>query len=163
MTVSDFPTQVGQFLSFGLLPETIGLLSVDQLTEVLQVPVAQVVPIPQMPVWTLGIYNWRGEILWLVDLGQFLGLAASPPTQQHGSVHYAVLLIHGQGGHRLGLVVARTEDIMVKSQAELQPLGGSLFPPTLTKLSRGYWRNAEGEALILLDGEAVLQSLLSHT
>jgi len=59
-----------QFLRFHLVPDTTALLPVRQMSEVLTVPIAQVVPIPHTPAWVMGVYNWRGEILWLVDLVQ---------------------------------------------------------------------------------------------
>ncbi len=63
-----------QFLRFHLVPDTTLMLSITQLTEVLTIPVGQIIPIPHMPAWVMGVYNWRGEILWMVDLGQLVGL-----------------------------------------------------------------------------------------
>ncbi len=36
-----------------------------------------VAPIPHLPDWLLGVTNWRGEVLSVVDLAAFLGLAAA--------------------------------------------------------------------------------------
>ncbi|GBF83604.1 chemotaxis signal transduction protein [Aphanothece sacrum FPU3] len=69
-----------QFLRFDLVPDTTLMLPVAQLTEVLTVPLGQIVPIPHMPPWVMGIYNWRGEILWMVDLGHLLGLNSLAST-----------------------------------------------------------------------------------
>ncbi len=69
-----------QFLRFRLLPDSTALLPVHQITEVLTIPLSQIVPIPHMPAWTMGVYNWRGEILWIVDLGHLVGL--TPIYQQ---------------------------------------------------------------------------------
>lgn len=63
-----------QFLRFHLLPDTTVLLPIQQLTEVLTIPRSQIVPIFQMPTWVMGAYNWRGEVLWIVDLGYLVGL-----------------------------------------------------------------------------------------
>ncbi|HEY9652883.1 MAG TPA: chemotaxis protein CheW, partial [Coleofasciculaceae cyanobacterium] len=63
-----------QFLRFHLLPNTTALLPIEQLTEVLTISRDQVVPIFHMPPWVMGVYNWRGEILWILDLGHLIGL-----------------------------------------------------------------------------------------
>jgi len=63
-----------QFLRFHLEPETKIMLPIEQVTEVLKIDVGNIVPIPQMPSWVMGVYNWRGEILWIVDLGHLIGL-----------------------------------------------------------------------------------------
>lgn len=63
-----------QFLRFHLFPDSPALLPIHQITEVLTIPLRQIVPIPHMPAWTMGVYNWRGEILWIVDLGHLVGL-----------------------------------------------------------------------------------------
>lgn len=63
-----------QFLQFYLDSEIRVMLPVAQITEVLKIELARIVPIPQMPPWVMGVYNWRGDILWMVDLGHLLGL-----------------------------------------------------------------------------------------
>ncbi len=65
---------VTQFLRFQLDPHTKAMLPIDHITEVLKIPFGQIVPIPQMPAWVMGVYNWRGEILWMVDLAHLIGL-----------------------------------------------------------------------------------------
>lgn len=50
-----------QFLRFHLVPDTTAMLPVQQMTEVLTMGVSEIVPIPQMPGWVMGVYNWRGK------------------------------------------------------------------------------------------------------
>ena len=82
-----------QFLRFHLMPDTTALLPVHQMTEVVTMAINEVVPIPHLPAWVMGVYNWRGEILWLVDLGHLIGL---PPIHQQatGRSTYTAIVIH---------------------------------------------------------------------
>ena len=63
-----------QFLRFRLEPDTKVMLPIGQITEVLKIAIGNIVPIPEMPAWIMGVYNWRGEILWMLDLGHLIGL-----------------------------------------------------------------------------------------
>ena len=72
-TAEEAAKEQQQFLRFHLAPDLNAALPVEQMTEVFTVATTKVVPIPHMPPWVIGVYNWRGEILWLVDLGYLLG------------------------------------------------------------------------------------------
>ena len=110
-----------QFLRFHLEPDLNAALPVDQMTEVFTVSTSKVVPIPHMPPWVIGVYNWRGEILWLVDLGYLLG--GTPLYQQTSSrsLYTAIVINSQQSGGRqgsstagkkmLGLAVNRVENM----------------------------------------------------
>jgi positive phototaxis protein PixI len=136
-----------QCLRFRLTAGTTVLLPVEQITEILSLPAVEVIPIPQMPPWVLGVYNWRGEVLWIADLAVKLGLEPLVATS------YPTILLHSQG-QRLGLAVQGVED-MVWSES-LQPLTRSWLPPALTAVATGFWLDPSGEALILLNGTALL-------
>ena len=87
------PNFIGeQFLRLYLDGETGALLPISQLTEVLNVSYSQVMPIPHMYPWIMGVYNWRGEILWLVDLANLVGIT---PMYQQGltSSNYTVVVL----------------------------------------------------------------------
>src|SRR4028119_505422 len=81
-----------QFLRFRLFPNTIALLPVPQLTEVLTIRSSQIVPIFHMPAWVMGVYNWRGEILWMVDLGHLVGLTPWHQQANSSSIYRAIVL-----------------------------------------------------------------------
>ena len=161
-----------QFLRFHLFPDTTALLSVLQMTEVLTIPITQIVPIPHMPAWVMGVYNWRGEILWIVDMGQLLGL--TPLYQQAISrAMYTTIVIHGAkeansrqrtgsqiiGGKTLGLVVSQVEDIEWCHPDVIQSPPQSTVTPELVPFLRGYWLKNNGEMLVVLDGEAIIAGM----
>ncbi len=164
--------QVGQqFLRIHLLPDTAAMLPVQQMTEVLTIPIASVVPIPQMPAEVMGVYNWRGEILWIVDLGHLIGL--TPLHQQATSrSNYTAVVIHSTGqasdknqssqktGRKtLGLLVNRLEDMEWCNPDEIQSPPLSAVTPQLVPFLRGYWLKSNGEILVVLDGNSIIAGM----
>jgi positive phototaxis protein PixI len=161
-----------QFLRFNLFPDTTALLSVLQMTEVLDIAVNQIVPISHMPAWVMGVYNWRGEILWIVDVGLLVGLR---PIYDRGISRstYATIVIHGAqetigsqrtgrqitGRKMLGLVVNEVEDIEWCNPDTIQSPPQSAVTPEMVPFLRGYWLSATGEMLVVLDGEAIIAGM----
>lgn len=155
-----------QFLRVHLIPDTTALLPVLQMTEVLNIPIAQILPIPHMPAWVMGVYNWRGEILWMVDLGHLLGL--TPLYQQAKScLNHTAIVIHGgqqavsktTGKKLLGLVVNRVEDMELCNPDSIQSPPQSTVASELVLFLRGYWLKSNGEILAVLDGKSIISRM----
>ncbi|MEQ9237830.1 chemotaxis protein CheW [Coleofasciculus sp. E2-BRE-01] len=156
-----------QFLRFHLLPDTTALLSVRQLTEVLHIPIGQIVPIPHTPAWVMGVYNWRGEILWMVDIGHLVGL--TPWYQQiTGASNYTAIVLHTRSlsqistqvkSQMLGLVVNRVEDMEWCNPDGIQSPPSAPVTPELAPFLRGYWVKSSGEMLAVLDGTAITEAM----
>lgn len=156
-----------QFLRFHLLPNTTALLPIEQLTEVLTISRDQVVPIFHMPPWVMGVYNWRGEILWVLDLGHLIGL--NPWYQQSISTPtFTAVVLQPQfksatpnkdKSHILGLVVNRVEDIEWCSLDAIQSPPLSAVTPELVPFLRGYWLKSNHEMLLLIDGQAIIEAM----
>lgn len=154
----ESPNDGEQFLRLQLVAETTMLLPVRQLAEVLTIETHQIVPIPHLPAWVMGIYNWRGEILWMLDVGHLCGLA--PWYQQsHTSVHsVAVLQIADDAKPQtLGLVVSQIEEIEWCDPTKIQPF--TAVTSRLAAFIQGYWCKPNGEALAVLDGKAVMAAM----
>jgi len=156
-----------QFLRFYLLPDTTALLPIQQLTEVLTIPKAQIVPIFQMPAWVMGAYNWRGEVLWMVDLGHLVGLTPWHQQANITSAHTAIVLqaptkdstATNPKHEMLGLVVNRVEDIEWCNPDWIQSPPSSTVTPELVPFLRGYWLKSNGEMLVVIDGKAIMLSM----
>jgi len=159
-----------QFLRLHLAHNTIALLPLQQLTEVLTIPIGQIVPIPHMRAWVIGVYNWRGEILWMVDLGHLVGLTPWYQQTSSASAHQAVVLrVYSNNTSStkvkikmLGLVVNRVEDIEWCNSDSIQSPPSSTVTAELVPFLRGYWVKANGEVLTVLDGEAIMRAMPSH-
>ncbi|MEQ9670228.1 chemotaxis protein CheW [Coleofasciculus sp. G2-EDA-02] len=160
-------SETEQFLRFHLLPDTTALLSVRQLTEVLNIPMGQIVPIPHTPPWVMGVYNWRGEILWMVDVGHLVGL--TPWYQQiTGASNYTAIVLNTPSPSQtstqvksqiLGLVVNRVEDIEWCNPDGIQSPPSAPVTPELAPFLRGYWVKSTGEMLAVLDGTAITEAM----
>jgi purine-binding chemotaxis protein CheW len=48
-------------------------LPASGVREVMSVYLDRITPIPNASPFFLGTYNWRGQVIWVADLGQFLG------------------------------------------------------------------------------------------
>ncbi|MCG8365586.1 MAG: chemotaxis protein CheW [Pseudanabaenales cyanobacterium] len=156
-----------QFLRFRLEPDTTALLPIRQLTEVLKIPIGEIMPIPHMPTWVMGVYNWRGEILWMLDLGHLLGLTPWYQQTLSGST-YSAIVLHTEfnppqnqpiGHQSLGLVVSRVEDIEWFDPGMIQSPLGSAGTTGLAPFLSGYWVKSDGEMLDVLDGNAIFDRM----
>lgn len=155
-----------QFLRFYLEPETNIMLPIEQVTEVLKLSLKKIVPIPQMPSWVMGIYNWRGEIIWTIDLGHLLGLK---PWQEQGiNPSYATALIlstsdaaRGKNSSKnsFGLIINRVEDIEWCSPDRIQPPPPSAVDSNLAPFIEGYWLKMKQEMILVLDGKSLTNEM----
>jgi purine-binding chemotaxis protein CheW len=48
-------------------------LPASGVREVMSVFLDRITPIPNASPFLLGTYNWRGQVIWVADIGQFLG------------------------------------------------------------------------------------------
>ncbi len=114
-----------KFLSCHLGGKEIAVISLAHITEVLQVSLTEICSVPQMANCVLGIYNWRGEMLWLVDLGNMLGYA---PLSQTTNLQSKIMLIVVQYEEKyLGLVVRDLIDIDGLDISKMQPPSDEFF------------------------------------
>lgn len=142
-----------KFLRFQLHLDNNLLLAVDYIQEILRLAIAQILPVPDMPEAVLGIYNWRGEMLWLVDLNALLGLTPiwALADGALASLNAIVLRVEERN---LGLVVQQVDGIESYAPQALQVSKG-LFPANLAPFVEGYLR--EGGS-IALDAQAIART-----
>lgn len=152
--------QTQQFLSFHLPPGAQALLPTEHLTEILSLTPSQIVPIPDTLPAVMGVCNWRGEVLWLVDLGSFLGFE---PLHAQGShhTHYSVIVIHHQG-KIIGLTVNQVGQMVWCDPAQIQS-PPTQITPQLTVCLQGCWLRPTGELFLVLNGMALIESFRKQT
>ena len=156
---SSKPDSAEQYLRFILMPQTQVMLPLSQLSEVLTLTLTQIVPIPSLPNWVVGVYNWRGEILWMVDLGALVGLE-SWHQQASTNINYRVIILRGENLY-LGLVVPQVEDMEWCNSSEIYSPPPSAIIPGMAPFLRGYWLKADGTIVMILNGEAILAAMPS--
>ena len=143
-----------KFLRFQLGAEGIALLPLNVIKQVMQVSVNEILPVPQMPGCVLGIYNWRGEMLWLVDIGQLVGF---PPLGSSENVMAIAIQIEDK---TLGLVVRQINDIERHHLHQINLPAIGLFAPELMPYLQGYLIGANQEVLMVLNAGAIANAPL---
>lgn len=63
-----------QYLTLYLTDDQEGLLPTDNMVEILSLDLDKILTIPDTPKEVLGVFNWRQQILWLIDLPALLWL-----------------------------------------------------------------------------------------
>ena len=130
-------------------------LPADGIREVMQQSPEQITPIPNVSPLLLGTINLRGQIIWVADLGQFLG---DPAPLKTNRPEIPVIAIEDQDT-LLGLAVGEMRGMRWLPPENLQlQLNG--IPDSMSPFIRGGWFPDEDEDMIwhLLDYIAVLRS-----
>ena len=129
-------------------------LPASGVREVMSVYLDRITPIPNASPFFLGTYNWRGQVIWVADLGQFLGDVVLVNTDQN-EVSLLIVedrdLIMGFAVH----TVANTEWIDLNREVANKDL-----PPAMSSFVKGVYAIAQTDApgLRLLDRVAILRS-----
>jgi purine-binding chemotaxis protein CheW len=103
-------------------------------------------PVPGTPPFLVGVCNLRGEILAVIDLRHFFGIAV------RGVTDLSRILVLGGDRAEFGVLAdAAHEVVAVRTADVLEP------PATVAGIGREYLRGVTGDALIVLDGGVLLQ------
>jgi positive phototaxis protein PixI len=177
--VSKHPTDLAgqsqqQLLRFGLQPDLTAAIEIvgiaaqaeNRVTELVNIPLDRVVPMPHLPPTILGVYNWRGEILWIVDFVTLLGLnPASSAPQHYRNLQPTIVLtnVTGSGNSMsLGLVVDRIDEIEWCQPELARSTPANALETKLATWTKGYWRSATGDRLLVFDGQTIFDRAELH-
>jgi positive phototaxis protein PixI len=146
--------QVRKFLQFQLGESDHALLEAELVTEIIIVPKKEVLPVPQMIYSILGVYSWRSEMLWLLDLENLLGYPPplSASTSDAGNLLVMVVQYQGQS---LGLVVPKVDSIVQQNTEEFKSASSELFPEDLINFLCGYFTDNNNNIVMLIDAEEI--------
>lgn len=153
-------TEQQQFLRLNISPETVALLPIKEITEVLNVSTEQITPMPYLSPWIMGTHNWQGNILWLIDLGYLIGLQPLCLRVSASSYTAAILQFRFPNSEQaVGVVVHQVGNIERLNINSIQP--PSLAPENkeFAKLLQGYWLKSEQELLAVLKPDAIVQAI----
>lgn len=130
------------FLSFHICDELFGI-NVSKVLEVLQN--REITEVPKSPEYIVGIINFRGEVVPVVDTRVRFNLA--PRGEQETFVIAVLDLIKNDEPFRVGLMVDRVRDVIIIEDIEIKPV-----PPMDSKFSTDYLKGIVRyeEAFILL-------------
>ena len=102
--------------------------------------------LPGAPPFLFGVVNLRGEILALIDLRTFFGVPA------HGLTDLTRVLVLGDQRAEFGVMADAAHEVATLRVDEIHAP-----PDSATGAGREYLRGVTADALIVLDGAALLQ------
>jgi purine-binding chemotaxis protein CheW len=120
--------------------------------EVISTLADRITPIPNASPCLLGTFNWRGQVIWIADLGQFLGDSLLVNVDR-GEVS---LLVVEEQETVMGFAisnVADTEWLKINQMAITQSI-----PEGTSAFVKGEYSLGEGKFLHLLDQVSILSS-----
>lgn len=147
-----------KFLSFNLGVRDTAVFPVEHVTEVLQVSLGEMTVVPQMPTCVLGVHNWRGEMLWLIDLEAMLGYP--PLLQSVNFVSKIMTVVLENEGKYLGILVRQLTDIEWVDIQQIKPASTELFYPEMLPFLQGYLLSESQQMVLVLNALTIIQSPL---
>ncbi len=118
-------------------------LETSYLREVLRPK--EITPLPGAPAFLAGVANLRGQILAVFDLRPFFGIAAGPATEQNR------VMVLGRERIEFGVLTDAVHEVALLRVDELREP-----PDSVSGAVAEYVRGVTADALILLDGAALL-------
>lgn len=126
------------YLRFLTASESQFALPATGILEVVSPSPEQITPIPNISPLLLGTLNMRGRVIWVADLGQFLGEETRLPLERF---ELPVIAVEDQD-IRLGLAVDHIIDMEWLSLDEIQV--STNLSDSMAPFVRGEWRLPEG-------------------
>lgn len=132
------------FLQFHLTQQEIALISLNRIAGVVALSLEQILPVPGLGPEIMGAYEWRGQVIWVVDLVMILTgepLVTRPRQQSSAAL---VVMEWGRsapvGGQIQGVggVVEAVGEMETLTLDQIQPVTPGIFPPPLEAMLRGY-------------------------
>ncbi len=138
-----------RFLRFPLNSQVNSLLSLSDLQGTISIRLKEILPVPHISESWLGIINWRGEAIWILDLAGFLGEAHW--CRQEVISNEAMAILIQVKTQTIGLLVQQVHTIESYELAELLPVVESMIPPQQQKFFQGYFLDSDGQPLMVLN------------
>lgn len=154
-------TEIEQFLSFSLTSDQQALIATRQLLEIVKIDLSQITAIAGLAPSVMGIYNWRGDVIWVVDLASLLGhqpLYAQTYEYEKFQDKCHVIFLRSQD-NVIGFAVSEVGQMIKCDLAAIQTSAIAFANPVMMQVCKGYWLRGADETFLVLDGEAIAQAL----
>jgi chemotaxis signal transduction protein len=136
-------SEVLEVMTFSLGNERYGI-ETRHAREVVRI--TDLTPVPGVPDFLTGIINLRGEVLAVIDLGKFFGVA------ERGLTELSRVIVLGRERAEFGILADAVHDVTpLRVDEVLEP------PECVAGVGREYLRGVTTEALIVLDGSVLLR------
>jgi purine-binding chemotaxis protein CheW len=123
------------------------------IREVLAIAPEQITLVPNVSPLVMGVLNFRGQVIWVSDIGQFLGGTRLLNIER---TEISVIVIEAQD-IMVGLAVERVRGMEWLSLDKLEPLSNSTND-SMSPFLKGEWSQLTEQPLQLLDPLSILRS-----
>ena len=129
----------------------LALIEAEIVTEVITVSISEILSVPQMPYCTLGIYSWRSEMLWIVDLENLLGY---PPSLSITDKTILVMVVQIEG-QSLGLVIPQIDNITEQDLEQFKSPSSEIFSEDILPFINGYLTDKSNNIVMVINGKEI--------
>lgn len=131
----------------------IALLDAEIVTEVINISLEDILPVPQMFYCVLGIYSWRSEMLWIVDLENLLGYP--PPLNDNKTNQDVLVMVIQIQGQSIGLVISGIDNLIDRDLSNLKSSSAEIFSEDVLPFIDGYFTSVENDIIMLINAEEI--------
>jgi twitching motility protein PilI len=130
---------------------------VPSMLEVLNLTPDQICPIPGVDPVLQGVVNWRGKLLWSINLSDLLGLRAEKVEGQQAiaSTLTTIVIAQDHPPRQLACIVLALKGMQEILDSQIQPLAAKL-PAPVHQYASGFIR--QESPLLLLNPSAILNA-----
>lgn len=145
-----------QFLGFWLTQELQAVISTESIREVLSLDISNLVPLPDIAYMVMGMYNHRGDVLWVIDLPCLLGLK---PLHFSNSRHHCSVLVMTFQQQIIGFAVPQVGQILSPNKSRVQLSFSKQKTQQLDWCVQGTCSRAGHSSTIILSSEKIFDLL----
>ena len=149
-----------RFLRFPLNSQVDCLLSLAELKGVINVNLTKILPVPEVEEYWLGVINWRGEAVWILDLAKLLN--TKKWCEDNIIPKSAVAILIGNFERTIGMLVKEPNTIEYYDINELLPISSATREVEIGSFLQGYFLDERKQPVMLLDLKSTIQDLLKN-
>lgn len=128
-----------RLLSFPIGKYGNSVIALEQITEILRVNLDEILGVPEIPSSVLGAYNWRGEMLWLIDLEHMIG--GTSLYEQVPLLQQPIAIVIQLDNYCFGIVVKSVNEVELHDTTQILPAKPGSFSTQLLPFITGYLPN----------------------
>ncbi|MEB3339471.1 chemotaxis protein CheW [Okeania sp.] len=144
-----------QFISLEVTKTLEVILSTRELNEVITLDQRTILQIPGMPTVVVGVFQWQGEILWLIDLAYLMGFEPLLSTGYYQQ-KFRVIKVKFRDSY-LGILVQKVGNLIDIESQNISAIKKEKKDSLVEQFILGTCTNSTGERKMILDVEAIIE------
>ncbi|MDY7003863.1 MAG: chemotaxis protein CheW [Cyanobacteriota bacterium] len=133
------------------------ILSTDDLDEVITLDYRKILQIPGMPTIVVGVFQWHGEIMWLIDIAYLMGFNPLLSTG-YNQEKIRVVKVKYKDNY-LGILVQKVGNLINVETKNITLLKQKKINTRVAKFIKGTCTNSAGKKMMIVDIEKIIQYL----